>query len=64
VSIRDKIGLRLALDEHYPKYLPMTFRGMNETNTRLVNPALDSRDCLFHGQRLFKYLPVRANPDE
>jgi hypothetical protein len=64
VGIHDKIGLRLALGEHYLKNLPMTFRGMNETKTRLIDPALDSRDCLSHGQRPHKYLPVCAYPDE
>jgi hypothetical protein len=62
VCIGDKIGSGLAIEEHALKNLPMAFCGINQPNTRLVDPTLYPSDCLFHGQWLYKDLSVCGYP--
>src|SRR5882724_4486296 len=64
VSICDKIPQCLSLGEHLPEDLPMPLRWVNQSGTRLVNPALHSVNGLIEGQRLRKHPCVGADPDK
>ena len=64
VGICDKIPQGLSLGEHLPEDLPMPLRWVNQSGTRLVNPALHSVNGLIEGQRLRKHPCVGADPDK
>ena len=64
MGIRDEIAHSLAGDKQALEKSPVTLRWPHDPNVRLIEPALDSSNCLFHVQWSFEYLSAGGDAHE
>jgi len=64
MCVSNQVGHGLPISEHQLKYGPMFLGRANDPCTRLVQPALDTGESLFEGERMFEDPRIGPYPNE
>ena len=64
MSVGDKIGCGLPLEQHVLKKCPVLMRWPDNSCAGLIKPALNTKNSLGYGQRPLKNPGIATNPDK